>query len=134
MGGKSSTLSWLTAPLRWTPVSAGELMEARRIAAGELFAHETTAAALGALGRTLVSGNDTFTARCLELLFGAHPVTLPPPDSAGGYNSVLSQLLQASGSELDTLVQNIIDSTGAPLAKGSAVPSAAAALEVAPLQ
>lgn len=138
MGGKSSTLSWLTVPLRWTPVSAAELLEARRVPPAALFSHEATAGGAGGgssdassvdgAAGPLGSASDALVARCTGLLFGARAIALPAPDSAGGYSSVLSQLLQASCAELDGLVQSIVDSAE----RHGAVPPAARAEGVAP--
>lgn len=117
MGGKSSTLSWLTVPLRWTPVSAGELLEARRVPPAALFSHEAAPGGSseggsggGSVDALLGTASDALVARCTGLLFGPRAIALPAPDSAGGYSSVLSQLLQASCAELDGLVQGIADS------------------------
>lgn len=117
MGGKSSTLSWLTVPLRWTPVSAAELLEARRVPPAALFSHEAAPGGSseggsggGSVDALLGTASDALVARCTGLLFGPRAIALPAPDSAGGYSSVLSQLLQASCAELDGLVQGIADS------------------------
>lgn len=132
MGGKSSTLSWLTVPLRWTSVSAAVLLEARRVPPAALFSHEAAGGGGGGggAGALLGTASDALVARCTGLLFGPRAIALPTPDSAGGYSSVLSQLLQASCAELDGIVQSIVDTAerhNSAAAVPPAHPAAAAA-------
>ena len=130
MGGKSSTLSWLTVPLRWTPVSASVIMDTRYMTSADVFAREPSSSSMNALNKELVGG-DIFAARCMGLLFGHHAIKLPEPDSAGGYNSALSQLLQASVDEFDDVVKNIIDCDVSQPPPRPAAAAAAAADETA---